>query len=177
MLPAHVKYAQNTPIVPLKSDAVPKDQAQGNGDSDFKAPDFKAPDAKVVSQVSKKGKSSSKKNLGPENKPTEQEKVDRNPKKEQEESSDHKKSKEAGDAKKSKETDEVKKSKETDEAEKSKAVNVKETLKESIDFIAESGVELAIEVGHYLYLHVLCTSMHIIANLNPFTGNCRTDAD
>ena len=38
----------------------------------------------------------------------------------------------------------VKKVKETDEAVKSKAVNVKE----SIDFIAESGVELAIEVGH-----------------------------
>merc|ERR1712013_545984 len=91
VLSAHVKDAQNTPIVPLKSDAVSKDQAQGNGDSDFKAPDFIAPDSKVVSQVSKKGKSSSKKNLGPENKPTEQEKVDRNPKKEQEESSDHKK--------------------------------------------------------------------------------------
>ena len=166
MLPAHVKDAQNTPIVPLKSDAVSKDQAQGNGDSDFKAPDFKAPDAKVVSEVSKKGKSSSKKNLGPENKPTEQEKVDRNPKKEQEESGDHKKSKEAG---------QVKKGKETDEGEKSKAV--KESLKESIDFIAESGVELAIEVGHYLYLHVLSTSMHIIANLNLFTGNCRADAD
>ena len=54
---------------------------------------------------------------------------------------------------------------------------MKETLKESIDFIAESGVELAIEVGHYLYLHVLSTSKHIIANLNPFTGNCRADAD
>jgi len=143
VLPAHVKDAQNTPIVPLKSDAVSKDQAQGNGDSDFKAPDFKAPDAKVVSQVSKKGKSSSKKNLGPENKPTEQEKVDRNPKKEQEESSDHKKSKEASDHKKSKEAGQVKKGKETDEGEKSKAV--KESLKESIDFIAESGVELAIE--------------------------------
>ena len=160
MLPAHVKDAQNTPIVPLKSDAVSKDQAQGNGDSDFKAPDFKAPDAKVVSQVSKKGKSSSKKNLGPENKPTEQEKVDRNPKKEQEESSDHKKSKEASDHKKSKEAGQVKKGKETDEGEKSKAV--KESLKESIDFIAESGVELAIEVGHYLYLHVLCTSIIIL---------------
>merc|ERR1712013_238416 len=139
VLSAHVKDAQNTPIVPLKSDAVSKDQAQGNGDSDFKATDFIAPDSKVVSQVSKKGKSSSKKNLGPENKPTEQEKVDRNPKKEQEESSDHKKSKEASDHKKSKEAGQVKKGKETDEGEKSKAV------KESIDFIAESGVELAIE--------------------------------
>ena len=158
MLPASVKDAQNTPIVPLKSGAVSKDQAQGNGDSDFKAPD-----AKAVPQGSKKSKSSSKKTLGPENKLTEQEKAESNPKKDQEESSDHKKSKEAGDAKKSKETDEVKKSKETDEAEKSKAVNVKETLKESIDFIAESGAELAIEVGHYLY--VLCTSMHIIAIL------------
>ena len=159
----------NTPIVPLKSDAVSKDQAQGNGYSDFKAPDANA--------VSKKSKSSSKKTLGPENKPTEQEKMERNPNKEQRESSDLKKSKEAGEAKKSKETGEVKKGKETDEAEKSKAVNVKESLKESIDFIAESGVELAIEVGHYLYLHVLSTSKHIIANLNPFTGNCRTDAD
>ena len=78
MLPAHVKDAQNTPIVPLISDAVSKDQAQGNGDSDFKAPDVKA-----VSQVFKKSKSSSKKTLGPENKPTEQEKVERNHKKEQ----------------------------------------------------------------------------------------------
>ena len=172
MLPAHVKDAQNTPIVPLKSDAVSKDQAQGNGDSDFKAPE-----AKAVSQVSKKSKSSSKKTLGPENKPTEQEKMERNPNKEQRESSDLKKSKEAGEAKKSKETGEGKKGKETDEAENLKAVNVKESLKESIDFIAESGVELAIEVGHYLYLHVLSTSMHIIANLNPFTGNCRADAD
>jgi len=140
VLPAHVKDAQNTPIVPLKSDAVSKDQAQENSDSDFKAPD-----AKAVSQVSKKSKSSSKKNLGPENKPIEQEKVERNPKNDQEESSDHKKSKEAGEAKKSKENGEVKKGKETDEAEKSKAVNAKETLKESIDFITESGVELAIE--------------------------------
>ena len=162
----------NTPIVPLKSDAVSKDQAQGNGDSDFKAPE-----AKAVSQVSKKSKSSSKKTLGPENKPTEQEKMERNPNKEQRESSDLKKSKEAGEAKKSKETGEGKKGKETDEAENLKAVNVKESLKESIDFIAESGVELAIEVGHYLYLHVLSTSMHIIANLNLFTGNCRADAD
>merc|ERR1712013_946960 len=88
------------------------------------------------------GKSSSKKTLGPENKPIEQEKVERNPKKEQEESSDLKKSKEAGEAKK---TGEGKKGKESDKAEKSKAVNVKESLKESIDFIAESGVELAIE--------------------------------
>ena len=111
MLPAHVKDAQNTPIVPLISDAVSKDQAQGNGDSDFKAPE-----AKAVSQVSKKSKSSSKKILGPENKPTEQEKVERNHKKEQGESSDLKNSKEAGEAKKSKETD---------EAEKSKGVNVK----------------------------------------------------
>ena len=158
MLPAHVKDAQNTPIVPLKSDAVSKDQAQGNGDSDFKAPD-----AKAVSQV-KKSKSSSKKILGPENKPTEQEKVERNPKIEQGESGNLKKSKEAGEAKKSKETGEVKKGKETDEGEKRKAV--KESLKESIDFIAESGVELAIEVGYYLYLHVLCTSMHNIAILN-----------
>ena len=149
MLPAHVKDAQNTPIVPLKSGAVSKDQVQGNGDSDFKAPD-----ARAVSQASKKSKSSSKKTLGPENKPTEQEKVERNHKKEQGESSDLKNSKEAGEAKKSKETGEVKKGKETDEAEKSKAVNVKE----SIDFIADSGVELAIEVGHYLYLHVLCIS-------------------
>merc|ERR1740131_250799 len=140
VLPAHVKDAQNTLIVPLISDAVSKDQAQGNGDSDFKAPDVKA-----VSQVFKKSKSSSKKTLGPENKPTEQEKVERNHKKEQGESSDLKNSKEAGEAKKSKETGEVKKGKETDEAEKSKAVNVKESLKESIDFIAESGVELAIE--------------------------------
>jgi len=137
VLPAHVKDAQNTPIVPLKSDAVSKDQVQGNGDSDFKAPD-----AKAVSLVSKKSKSSSKKTLGPENKPTEQEKVERNSNKEQGESSDLKKSKEAGETKKkSKETGEVNKGKETDEAEKSKAVNVKE----SIYFIAESGVELAIE--------------------------------
>merc|ERR1719320_393905 len=76
VLPAHVKEAQNTPIVPLKSDAVSKDLAQGNGNSDFKAPD-----AKTVSQVLKKSKSSSKKNLGLENKPSEQEKADRNPKK------------------------------------------------------------------------------------------------
>ena len=152
MFPAHVKDAQITPIAPLKSDAVSKDQAQGNGDSNFKAPD-----AKAVSQV-KKSKSSSKKTLGPENKPTEQEKVERNPNKEQRESSDLKKSKEAGEAKKSKETGEGKKGKETDEAENLKAVNVKESLKESIDFIADSGVELAIEVGHYLYLHVLCIS-------------------
>jgi len=41
------------------------------------------------------------------------------------------------------EAGQVKKGKETDEGEKSKAV--KESLKESIDFIAESGVELAIE--------------------------------
>merc|ERR1719494_1362109 len=61
--------------------------------------------------------------------------------KDQEESSDHKKSKDAGEAKKSKETGEAKKGKETDESEKSRAVNVKE----SIDVIAESGVELAIE--------------------------------
>ena len=160
MLPAHVKDAQNTPIVPLKSDAVSKDQAQENSDSDFKAPD-----AKAVSQVSKKSKSSSKKNLGPENKPIEQEKVERNPKNDQEESSDHKKSKEAGEAKKSKENGEVKKGKETDEAEKSKAVNAKETLKESIDFITESGVELAIEVGHYLYLNVLSTYIIIYVPL------------
>ena len=145
MLPAHVKEAQNTPIVPLKSDAVSKDQAQGNGNSDFKAPD-----AKTVSQVLKKSKSSSKKNLGLENKPTEQEKADRNPNEKQEESSDLMKSKEAGGAKKSK-------AKETDEAEKSRAVNVKE----AIDVIAESGVELAIEVGHYLYFHVLFNSIII----------------
>ena len=150
MFPAHVKDAQITPIAPLKSDAVSKDQAQGNGYSDFKASDANA--------VSKKSKSSSKKTLGPENKPTEQEKVERNPNKEQRESSDLKKSKEAGEAKKSKETGEGKKGKETDEAENLKAVNVKESLKESIDFIADSGVELAIEVGHYLYLHVLCIS-------------------
>merc|ERR1719347_22222 len=105
VLPAHVKDAQNTPIVSLISDAVSKDQAQGNGDSDFKAPD-----AKAVSQVSKKSKSSSKKTLRPENEPTEQEKVEKNPKKEQGESSDLKNSKEAGEAKKSKET---KKSKES----------------------------------------------------------------
>ena len=169
MLPAHVKDAQNTTIVPLKSDAVSKDQVQGNGDSDFKAPD-----AKAVPQVSKKSKSSSKKTLGPENKTTEQEKVEGDLKKDQEKSSDHKKS--------SKEAGEVKKGKESGEAVKSKAVNVKETT----DFIADSGVELAIEVGHYLYyllciictpMHVLCTTMHIIANLNPFPGNCRADAN
>merc|ERR1719204_2778993 len=128
VLPAHVKDAQNTPIVPLKSDAVSKDQAQGNGDSDFKAPE-----AKAVSQVSKKSKSSSKKTLGPENKPTEQEKMERNPNKEQRESSDLKKSKEAGEAKKSKETGEGKKGKETDEAENLKAVNVKESLKDILN--------------------------------------------
>ena len=169
MLPAHVKDAQNTTIVPLKSDAVSKDQVQGNGDSDFKAPD-----AKPVPHVSKKSKPSSKKTLGPENKTTEQEKVEGDLKKDQEKSSDHKKS--------SKEAGEVKKGKESGEAVKSKAVNVKETT----DFIADSGVELAIEVGHYLYyllciicttMHVLCTIMHIIANLNPFPGNCRADAN
>ena len=138
MLPAPAKDARNTSIVPLKSDAVSKDQVQGNGDSDFKAPD-----AKAAPQGSKKSKSSSKKTLGPENKHTEQEKAESNPKKDQEESSDHKKSKEAG---------EVKKGKETDEAEKSKIVNVKET----IDFIAGSEVELGIEVGYYLnYFRVL----------------------
>ena len=178
MLPAHVKDAQNTTIVPLKSDAVSKDQVQGNGDSDFKAPD-----AKAVPQGSKKSKSSSKKTLGPENKTTEQEKVEGDLKKDQEKSSDHKKSsKEAGEVKKSKEAGEVKKGKESGEAVKSKAVNVKETT----DFIADSGVELAIEVGHYLYyllciicttMHVVCTTMHIIANLNPFPGNCRADAN
>ena len=130
MLPAHAKDAQNLPIVPIKSDAVSKDQVKGNGESDFKAPDAKV--------VSKKSKSSSKKTFGPENKPTEQEKVESDPKKDQEESSDHKKSKEIG---------EVKKGKETDEAEKSKIVNVKET----IDFIAGSEVELGIEVGYYLH--------------------------
>ena len=156
MLPVHVKDAQNTPIVPLKSGAVSKDQAQGNGDSDFKAPD-----ARAVSQASKKSKSSSKKNLGPENKPIEQEKAESDLKKDQEESSDHKKSKDAGEAKKSKETGEAKKGKETDESEKSRAVNVKE----SIDVIAESGVELAIEVGHYLYLHVLLNSIIIYVPL------------
>ena len=162
MLPAHVKDAQNTTIVPLKSDAVSKDQVQGNGDSDFKAPD-----AKAVPQVSKKSKSSSKKTLGPENKTTEQEKVEGDLKKDQEKSSDHKKS--------SKEAGEVKKGKESGEAVKSKAVNVKETT----DFIADSGVELAIEVGHYLYylLCIICTTMHIIANLNPFPGNCRADVN
>ena len=128
MLPAHAKDAQNLPIVPIKSDAVSKDQVKGNGESDFKAPDAKV--------VSKKSKSSSKKTFGPENKPTEQEKVESDPKKDQEESSDHKKSKEIG---------EVKKGKETDEAEKSKIVNVKETK----DFIAESEVELGIEVGYF----------------------------
>ena len=153
MLPAHAKDAH--PIVPLKSDAVSKDQIQGNGDSDFKAPDAKVP------QVSKKSKSSSKKNLGPENKPIEQEKAESDLKKDQEESSDHKKSKDAGEAKKSKETGEAKKGKETDESEKSRAVNVKE----SIDVIAESGVELAIEVGHYLYLHVLLNSIIIYVPL------------
>ena len=95
-------------------------------------------------------------------------------KKDQEKSSDHKKS--------SKEAGEVKKGKESGEAVKSKAVNVKETT----DIIADSGVELAIEVGHYLYyllciictiMHVLCTIMLIIANLNPFPGNCRADAN
>ena len=130
MLPAHAKDAQNLPIVPIKSDAVSKDQVKGNGESDFKAPDAKV--------VSKKSKSSSKKTFGPENKPTEQEKVESDPKKDQEESGDHKKSKEIG---------EVKKGKETDEAEKSKIVNVKET----IDFIAGSEVELGIEVGYYLH--------------------------
>ena len=130
MLPAHAKDAQNLPIVPIKSDAVSKDQVKGNGESDFKAPDAKV--------VSKKSKSSSKKTFGPENKPTEQEKVESDPKKDQEES---------GDRKKSKETDELKKGKETDEAEKSKIVNVKET----IDFIAGSEVELGIEVGYHLY--------------------------
>ena len=133
MVPAHVKDAQNTTIVPLKSDAVSKDQVQGNGDSDFKAPD-----AKPVPHVSKKSKSSSKKTLGPENKTTEQEKVEGDLKKDQEKSSDHKKS--------SKEAGEVKKGKESGEAVKSKAVNVKETT----DFIADSGVELAIEVGHFV---------------------------
>ena len=166
MLPAHAKDAQNLPIVPIKSDAVSKDQVKGNGESDFKAPDAKV--------VSKKSKSSSKKTLGPENKTTEQEKVEGDLKKDQEKSSDHKKS--------SKEAGEVKKGKESGEAVKSKAVNVKETT----DFIADSGVELAIEVGHYLYyllciictpMHVLCTTMHIIANLNPFPGNCRADAN
>ena len=139
MLPAHGKDVQNLPIVPIKSDAVSKDQVKGNGESDFKAPDAKV--------VSKKSKSSSKKTFGPENKPTEQEKVESDPKKDQEESSDHKKSKEIGEVKKGKETDELKKGKETDEAEKSKIVNVKETK----DFIAESEVELGIEVGYYLY--------------------------
>jgi len=135
--PAHVKHAQNTTIAPLKSDAVSKDQVQGNGDSDFKAPD-----AKPVPHVSKKSKSSSKKTLGPENKTTEQEKVEGDLKKDQEKSSGHKKSsKEAGEVKKSKEAGEVKKGKESGEAVKSKAVNVKETT----DFIADSGVELAIE--------------------------------
>jgi len=119
VLPAYVKDAQNTPIAPLKSDAVPKDQVQGNGDSDFKAPD-----AKAVPQVSKKSKSSLKKILGPENKPTEQEKVEGDSKKDREKSSDDKKSKEAGAVK------------------EIKTVNVKETT----DFIAESGVELGIEV-------------------------------
>jgi len=128
VVPAHVKDAQNTTIVPLKSDAVSKDQVQGNGDSDFKAPD-----AKAAPQGSKKNKSSSKKTLGPENKSTEQEKVEGDRKKDQEKSSDHKKS--------SKEAGEVKKGKESGEAVKSKAVNVKETT----DFIADSGVELAIE--------------------------------
>jgi len=105
VLPAHVKDAQNTTIVPLKSDAVSKDQVQGNGDSDFKAPDAKV--------VSKKSKSSSKKTLGPENKTTEQEKVEGDLKKDQEKSSDHKKSsKEAGEVKK--------KGKESGEAVKSK---------------------------------------------------------
>merc|ERR1719495_2821412 len=112
----------------LKSDAVSKDQVQGNGDSDFKAPD-----AKPVPHVSKKSKSSSKKTLGPENKTTEQEKVEGDLKKGQEKSSDHKKS--------SKEAGEVRKGKESGEAVKSKAVNVKETT----DFNADSGVELAIE--------------------------------
>ena len=130
MLPAHAKDAQNLPIVPIKSDVVSKDQVKGNGESDFKAPDAKV--------VSKKSKSSSKKTFGPENKPTEQEKAESDPKNDQEESSDHKKSKEIG---------EVKKGKETDEAEKSKVVNVKET----INFIAGSEVELGIEVGYYLY--------------------------
>ena len=97
--PAHVNDAQTTPIVPLKSDAVSKDQAQGSGISDFKAPDVKA-----VPQGSKKSKSSSKKTLGPENKPTE-EKAESDPKKNQEESSYLKKSKEAGEVKKGKETD------------------------------------------------------------------------
>jgi len=129
VLPAHVKDAQNTPIVPLKSDAVSKDQVQGSGDSDFKAPD-----AKAVTQGSKKSKSSTKKTLGPVNKLSEQEKAESDPKKDQEESSDLKKSKEAGEANKGK-------AKETDEAEKSRAVNLKET----IDVVAESGVELAIE--------------------------------
>jgi len=137
VLPAHVKDAQNTPIVPLKSDAVSKDQVQGNGDSDFKAPD-----AKAVPQGSKKSKSSSKKTLGPENNTTEQEKVEGDSKKDREKSSDYKKrSKEAGEVKKSKEAGEVKKGKESGEAVKSKAVNVEETT----DFIADSGVELAIE--------------------------------
>ena len=166
MLPAHVKDAQNTTIVPLKSDAVSKDQVQGNGESDFKAPDAKV--------VSKKSKSSSKKTLGPENNTTEQEKVEGDLKKDQDKSSDHKKS--------SKDAGEVKKGKESGEAVKSKAVNVEETT----DFIADSGVELAIEVGYYLYyllciicttMHVLCTTMHIIANYNPFPGNCRADAN
>ena len=53
------------------------------------------------------------------------------------------------------------KAKETDEAEKSRAVNVKE----AIDVIAESGVELAIEVGHYLYFHVLFNSIIIYVPL------------
>merc|ERR1719495_1728625 len=112
----------------LKSDAVSKDQVQGNGDSDFKAPD-----AKPVPHVSKKSKSSSKKTLGPENKTTEQEKVEGDLKKDQEKSSDHKKS--------SKEAGEVKKGKESGEAVKSKAVNVEETT----DFIADSGVDLFFE--------------------------------
>ena len=152
MLPAHaIKDAH--PIVPLKSDAVSKDQVQGNGDSDFKAPD-----AKVVPQVSKKSKSSSKKTLGPENKSTEEEMVEGDLMKDQEKSSDHKKSgKEAGEVKKGKESGEAKKSKTT-------------------DFIAGYEVELGIEVGRYYLYLILCTLVHIIVNLIPFPGNCGADA-
>ena len=157
MLPAHLKDAQNTPIVPLKSDAVSKDQVQGNGDSDFKAPDAKVP------QVSKKSKSSSKKSLGPENKSTEQEMVEGDLKKDQEKFSDHKKS--------SKEAGEVKEGKETGEAKKNKT-----NLKQTTDFIAGYEVELGIEVGRYYFNYlILCTLVHIV-KLNPFPGNCGADA-
>ena len=151
MLAAHAKDAH--PIVPLKSDAVSKDQVQGNGDSDFKAPD-----AKVVPQVFRKSKSSSKKILGPENKSTEEEMVEGDLMKDQEKSSDHNKSgKEAGEVKKGKESGEAKKSK-------------------TIDFIAGYEVELGIEVGRYYLYLILYTLVHIIVNLNPFPGNCGAGA-